>query len=311
MINPEGLINNKCFSTNNKLNILPESDILKYFSNADEDKLKILNYVKNKSGIYLWENKINNKKYVGSSVDLKRRLLEYYNINRLLREKSMLIHIALLKYGYSNFSLTILEFCNINNLMTRELYYFNLYLPEYNILNTPGSPSRGSGWKHTDETKIKCRISANEKWKSLEYRERAYEAQTSNIEINMFDINTKTSTTFSSIRKATRYLNIDKRYILNNIYVNKDKPVLNKYIFTILNNKDNSRFIKQKQSKNIEVIDLQTKEVKTYLSIGSAGRDLGLRQTSISTYLASNKIKPFKNRYIINLCNPSKGDEDK
>lgn len=34
----------------------------------------------------MWTNKLNSKKYVGSSVDLKRRLLEYYNVNRLLNE---------------------------------------------------------------------------------------------------------------------------------------------------------------------------------------------------------------------------------
>lgn len=87
---------------------------------------------------------MNGKKYVGSSVNLRRRLLEYYNINRLLSESSMPINVALLKYGYHNFSLTILETCDINDLMSREKHFFEVYSPEYNILNTPGSPSRGS-----------------------------------------------------------------------------------------------------------------------------------------------------------------------
>lgn len=76
---------------------------------------------------------------------LKRRLLEYYNVTRLLNEKSMPINVALLKYGYTNFSLTILEFCDKDSLMSREKHFFEVYFPEYNILNTPGSPSRGSG----------------------------------------------------------------------------------------------------------------------------------------------------------------------
>jgi group I intron endonuclease len=79
------------------------------------------------------------------STDLRRRLLEYFNVNRLLNEKSMPINVALLKYGYHNFSLTILEICETNNLMSKEKYYFEVYSPEYNILTTPGSPSRGSG----------------------------------------------------------------------------------------------------------------------------------------------------------------------
>jgi group I intron endonuclease len=76
---------------------------------------------------------------------LKRRLLEYYNVNRLLNEKSMPIYVALLKYGYSNFTLTILDICEKDSLISREKHFFEVYSPEYNILKTPGSPSRGSG----------------------------------------------------------------------------------------------------------------------------------------------------------------------
>jgi len=42
---------------------------LAVFSDADIDKLNVLKYVKGKSGIYMWTNKLNGKNYVGSSVD--------------------------------------------------------------------------------------------------------------------------------------------------------------------------------------------------------------------------------------------------
>jgi hypothetical protein len=42
---------------------------LAVYSYADIDKLKVLEYVKGKSGIYMWTNKLNGKNYVGSSVD--------------------------------------------------------------------------------------------------------------------------------------------------------------------------------------------------------------------------------------------------
>jgi group I intron endonuclease len=115
------------------------------FSNADTDKLAILNYIKGKAGIYMWTNKLNGKKYVGSSVDLRRRLLEYYNVKRILNEKSMPINKSLLKHGYQSFSLTILEFCDRDSLVSREKHFFEVYSPEYNILKTPGSPDRGRG----------------------------------------------------------------------------------------------------------------------------------------------------------------------
>ncbi len=49
----------------------------------------------------MWINLETGKRYIGSSVDLKRRFLEYFNANRLLKDSSMAINRALLKYGYS------------------------------------------------------------------------------------------------------------------------------------------------------------------------------------------------------------------
>ena len=125
-----------------------DNSSLTVFSDADKSKLEILEFIKGKSGIYMWTNKLNGKKYVGSSVNLRRRLLEYYNVNRLMNEKSMPIYSSLLKHGYHEFSLTILEFCDINSLVSREKHFFDVHTPEYNILKTSCSPDRGSGWKH-------------------------------------------------------------------------------------------------------------------------------------------------------------------
>jgi len=57
----------------------------------------------------------------------------------------MVINNALLKYGYLNFSFSIIEFCEIKDLKNKEKYSFELLKPEYNILKEPGSPSRGKG----------------------------------------------------------------------------------------------------------------------------------------------------------------------
>lgn len=115
------------------------------FANAERDRLDILKAVKGKSGIYLWSNNLNGKKYVGSSVNLHRRVLEYFNTTRLLGSSSMPINLALLKYKHCNFTFEVLEFCDIDKVMSREKDYFDLLSPEYNILKIPGSPSRGSG----------------------------------------------------------------------------------------------------------------------------------------------------------------------
>lgn len=46
---------------------------------------------------------------------------------------------AILKYGYSNFSISILEYYDSNNRLVREQYYIDLLQPEYNILKKAGS----------------------------------------------------------------------------------------------------------------------------------------------------------------------------
>ena len=64
-------------------------------------------------------------------------------------EHNTAIHNALLKYGYSNFSLEILEYCEKEKLVLRKQFYFDKLKPEYNILQQAGS---SLGFKHIAET---------------------------------------------------------------------------------------------------------------------------------------------------------------
>ena len=282
---------------------------LAIFSDADKDKLDILKYIKGKSGIYMWTNKLNGKKYVGSSVDLRRRLLEYYNVNRMLNEKSMPINLALLKYGYTNFSLTILEICDKDSLMSREKHFFEVYSPEYNILNTPGSPARGSGWTHSEATIENMRIAASKTFKSPEFLTKLSKGQSTGIEVEVTDLEAQApnnTTTYHAIRAAARALDIDKRYIEHYIYLKQDKPVLGRYTFKLnLNSDDKSISLiserVQKTSMKVEVTNVDTKEVTVYSSITFAAKALGYRQPNISLYLKENRIKPFKGKYLFKL----------
>lgn len=83
---------------------------VKFYDDAEELKSLILLENKNRSGIYKWENKISGEFYIGSAVDLNKRMSEYYResyITHPSRGKSIICY-ALVKYGYSNFSLSIL-----------------------------------------------------------------------------------------------------------------------------------------------------------------------------------------------------------
>ena len=110
---------------------------IKTYSNGEADKDQILKENQNKSGIYMWRNLINNKKYIGSSENMHRRFREYFNINYLLKNNSMYICNALIKHGYCNFSLTILEYCSPEKCLIREKHYWDIFNPEYNIAQDP------------------------------------------------------------------------------------------------------------------------------------------------------------------------------
>ncbi len=292
-----GLISTRSYSTSNNNCSSSNSNNLIEFLDADKDKIEILNLTKNRSGIYMWTNKLNGKKYVGSSVDLRRRLIEYYNANRLMKYNNMPINSALLKHGYQSFTLTILEFCGKYNIMSKEKYYFDVYEPYYNILKTPGSPSRGSGWTRSEATIENMRLAASQR--SPETLAKLSEAQSSKIKVEVTDLETNTTISYHSVRATARALGIDRRYILHYVYLNQDNPVLNRYIFKLLKNNDENsdavnKQIVQKTSKRVEVTNVVTNEVTVYPTIGATARALGYRQPSISLYLKENRTNPFK-----------------
>lgn len=66
-------------------------------------------------------------------------------LSKLSTIKSI-IYSAILKYDYINFSLDILEYCEINVLIEREQYYLYLLKPDYNLLKVANSRL---GSKHT------------------------------------------------------------------------------------------------------------------------------------------------------------------
>jgi len=63
----------------------------------------------------------------------------------------MYICNSLIKHGYCNFSLTILEYCSPSQCLIREKYFWDVFKPEYNIAQDPKAPM--SGRKHSDESK--------------------------------------------------------------------------------------------------------------------------------------------------------------
>lgn len=80
-------------------------------------------------GIYKIQNLINNKIYIGQSINIEERWMAH---KRLLDDCA--IHLAIQKYGIKNFSFDIIELCDKQLLNEKQIYY----IKKYNSLSPNG-----------------------------------------------------------------------------------------------------------------------------------------------------------------------------
>src|SRR5436305_415994 len=97
------------------------------------EKLDISLENRGSSGVYALICKVNNKFYVGSSVYLANRLLDYMQPAYLGSRPNSPLVKAIIKYGYINFYFTVLETCKPYEVLEREQYWLDLISPEYNL----------------------------------------------------------------------------------------------------------------------------------------------------------------------------------
>ena len=240
-------LNLELFYLNPYFNLFSIMPLISY-NNTDVEKTRILKENRSKSGVYCWVNKVNGYRYIGSSNNLYRRLLQYFNTEYLLKHDNMVICRALLKHGYSNFDLYILEYCDSKDLLKREQYYIDLMNPEYNILKKARS---SLGFKHREETIAKMSISkAGEKnpmfgklgvkhpmfGKTGEKnpmfgKPRPEGSGSPSQQIEVIDIKNNITTTYDSISAAALALNIKQPRISMYFSRNQNKPYKSQYIF--------------------------------------------------------------------------------
>jgi len=143
---------------------------IKVYNNLKDERLNIYKEQKGKSGIYCLINIINENCYIGSSINLASRMINYLNNSNLKSRQNdnMPIVKALLRYGQSNFTCLILEYVKPESLAIRETFYITHIIPYYNVLKVGGCitfgtarkmdhrsifPPSSLGYKHTEETK--------------------------------------------------------------------------------------------------------------------------------------------------------------
>lgn len=119
------------------------------------------------SNIYVITNKINNKKYVGQSIDVEKRWSEHkYNSKR---NTTIYLYNSMKKYGIDNFTLEVIEEnIPLQMIDSRESYWIeklNTYRPEGYNLTLGGEGT--IGYVHTQKTKSAISKKAQERFNNL------------------------------------------------------------------------------------------------------------------------------------------------
>jgi group I intron endonuclease len=226
-------------------------DYIKVYENALDMRKDILNENKDKSGIYMITNKLTGDIYIGQSKNISNRFKNYFNLSYLKSRDNYIINRALIKYEYSNFSVTILEYCDKSKLLVREQYYIDKLNPQYNILKIARSYLNS---KHTEETKKLMSLNKQRcknplfgkfhKESSIELmRQKALnKKQSENIKLKMSAINPvniyeklssegfKLIGCFVSARRAAKFLDISGSTVIK--YKNSGKIFKDRYKFS-------------------------------------------------------------------------------
>jgi group I intron endonuclease len=230
-------------------------------------------------------------------------------ISRVRNELS--ISRALIKYGYSNFRLDILEYCDNskNTLLEREQYYIDLLNPIYNIDKIAGSSagrilsentkqlisnslkkrylthsSKNKGKIHTEETKLlmsRNRTGPKNPFYGNKHSEESKElirksklGKTQSIETREARSSTLGQTIYLYKKNIDKNLEIE---LTNSDYLlYKDKSI-NNY--------------------NIPTSENSFSLVKQFQSIRKLGEFLGVSHSTISSYLKTGKV--YKGLYKI------------
>lgn len=248
---------------------MKKNNINVIYFNAETDKVRILKENTGKAGIYLFTHRESSNQYVGSAKNLRTRFLQYFNSNYLQRNKNMLISRALIKHGYKNFSIEILENCEVTDLLKREKYFIDLIKPCYNISQDPTAPMLGC--IHSDETRKKMSVPHAGHFKKGKDHPQFGKNLSDEVK-----------------KKKSDAMSGEKNHLFgktgdNHPRFGKAKP-----------------FGTGKPSQQISVFDKDTNETTIYDSISAAARALKINQAQISKYFIRNQQNLYKGRYIFN-----------
>ena len=125
-----------------------------------------------------------------------------------------MIYRTLLKYGYSQFSLDILEYCEISNIIEREQYYLSLLEGKYNIMKFAGSVL---GLKHTKASIERIRKLQLARTHTEEAKVKIGASSIKALSVTVTQVKNGETKVFTSIRSAAFYTGLHHCYIAKRV----------------------------------------------------------------------------------------------
>lgn len=128
---------------------------------------------KGKSGIYCIKNVVNNKVYIGKAKCIYKRIKQHItHLNTKSKDENPHLINSWHKHGRQNFEYFVLEYCEIENLSEKELFW----IKKLNSLNRDKGYNlrldSSTGLVITEETRQKLRNSQIERFKNPEERKK-------------------------------------------------------------------------------------------------------------------------------------------
>lgn len=289
-------------------------------------------------GIYKIENLINNKKYIGKSINIEKRFKSHIqeSFNKNKKSYNHLIHQAIRKYGVENFSFITIEECDDEKLNEREIYWISYYDccildggdKGYNMTRGGDGSSfidakkiqelwdKGFSVKeiaeqlYCDRHSISKRLQSYKNYTFEENKRRQYSlvSKSRQKEVFQYDLNGKFIAKYQSVIEASKKTGIGYRTILSNLQGKSYSAGKYRWTYKELSFLDQYNLKGNGYAVPIIQLDLQYNFVNEFLTITEAANSVSANQSSISYALndINRTVKGYhwirKNEYEADLA---------
>lgn len=176
-----------------------------------------------------------NKVYIGQTVNYNKRIIHYRNLHFNKQKK---LYASVIKHGWNNHIIEVLEVCTIDMLNKRERFYQDLYnVTGLNGLNIRLTKTNDKSGSLSIESKNKISI-ANKGARNGMYGKKIKESSKIKQRLRLSGeknylskpiINLETGIFYECLREASFSINMEKRTLWINICKNKKNKTSFKY----------------------------------------------------------------------------------